>query len=81
MGVLGDALKIAVTAPPEKGKANHAVVEVLARVLRIKRSDIEIIAGHTQPRKTVRIAGLTGAQMLPVLRIGPSLEGREGSAR
>jgi len=81
MGVLGDALKIAVTAPPEKGKANQAVIEVLARVLGVKRSGIQIVAGHTQSRKTVRIADLTGAQMLPALGIKPSPAGREDCAR
>ncbi len=58
-GLLGDALKIAVSAPPEKGKANQAVIEVLARALGVKRNAVRIVAGHTQPRKAVQIAGLT----------------------
>lgn len=57
-GALGDALKIAVAAPPEKGKANDAVIALLAEVLGVKRNAVTIVAGHTQPRKTIRIAGV-----------------------
>ncbi len=57
-GVLGDALKVAVSAPPEKGKANQAVIEILAKALGVKRNAIQIVAGHTQPRKTVLIVGV-----------------------
>lgn len=62
-GVLGDALKVAVSAPPEKGKANQAVIEVLAKALGVKRNAIQILAGHTQPRKTVLLTGLTASQI------------------
>jgi uncharacterized protein (TIGR00251 family) len=62
-GVLGDALKVAVSAPPEKGKANKAVIEVLAKALGVKRNAIQILTGHTQPRKTLRITGLTCDQI------------------
>ena len=52
-------LKIAVTAPPVDGEANAAVVEVLAKALGIARGAIEIVAGATGKRKTVRVRGVT----------------------
>lgn len=48
-------LKVAVAAPPEKGKANKALVALLATTLGISRRDIEVVAGHTNPLKTIRI--------------------------
>lgn len=62
VGVLGDRLKVAVKAPPEKGKANRAVAAVLAEALGVSAKNIEVTAGLTQPRKTVRIASRTAAQ-------------------
>jgi uncharacterized protein (TIGR00251 family) len=56
VGWLGDALKIKVTAPPEKGKANEAVVTLLAKTLGVRRDTIAIVSGHGSPAKTVDIA-------------------------
>ena len=56
VGWLGDALKIKVTAPPENGKANEAVVTLLAKTLGVRRDTIEIVSGHGSPAKTVNIA-------------------------
>ncbi len=58
-GILGDALKIKVAQPPEAGRANRAVIELLANALNIPLAQISIIAGHAQPRKTVRITGVS----------------------
>jgi uncharacterized protein (TIGR00251 family) len=58
-GVHGDALKLALTAPPVEGRANEAVVEFFAEVLRLPRSSITIAAGQTSRNKVVRITGLT----------------------
>jgi uncharacterized protein (TIGR00251 family) len=56
-------LKIAVTAPPVDGEANAAVVELIARRLGIARGDIEVVAGASSRRKTLRIANATAAQI------------------
>lgn len=53
VGLLGSALKVAVSAPPEGGKANAEVIRVLASALNVTRSDIAIIAGETRPQKRV----------------------------
>jgi uncharacterized protein (TIGR00251 family) len=53
-GVLGErngALKIAVTAPPEDGRANQALTELLAEIMGVKRSQVELIAGSTSRDK------------------------------
>lgn len=61
VGRYGDGFKVQVSAPPEDGKANRAVVEVLARALGVKEAQITIVRGHGQPRKTVQITGLDQA--------------------
>jgi uncharacterized protein (TIGR00251 family) len=52
-------LKIAVTAPPVDGEANAAVVELLAKQLGVAKGAVEVVAGATGRRKTVRITGVT----------------------
>jgi uncharacterized protein (TIGR00251 family) len=54
-GWLGDALKIRVAAPAERGRANDAVRDILARTLGIPRSSVRIISGQSSPRKIVEI--------------------------
>jgi nitroreductase len=46
VGWLGDSLKVRVKAPPEKGRANEAVVALLAERLRIDASSIVVVSGH-----------------------------------
>lgn len=48
--------KVKVTAPPEKGKANEAVREVLAKHFGVKKYNVEITSGLTIPDKFVRIS-------------------------
>jgi len=52
-------LKVSVTQVAEKGKANKALVEVLARGLNLKRSQIELIAGELSPQKRFLIRGVS----------------------
>jgi uncharacterized protein (TIGR00251 family) len=58
VGWLGAALKIKVTAPPEKGQANEAVVELLSSTLGVSTKDIEVFSGHSSPSKIVAITGM-----------------------
>jgi uncharacterized protein (TIGR00251 family) len=57
VGWVGERLKIQVTAAPERGKANDAVIEVLAAALGLPRSQVRLVAGETSPLKTVEIGG------------------------
>ena len=58
VGWLGDALKIKVMAPPEKGKTNEAVIRLLAAALVIATDDISGVSGHTSPSKVVTVSGM-----------------------
>jgi uncharacterized protein (TIGR00251 family) len=58
------ALRVAVTAAPEQGKANEAIVAVLAEALNWKKSRIMLLTGETSRTKTFLIAGLTTDQVL-----------------
>ena len=58
MGWLGDWLKVKVKAPPEKGRANEAVVALLADRLGIDPSSIAVVSGHGSPAKVAAVAGM-----------------------
>jgi len=57
--ILADGtIKIRLTAPPVEGKANQALIDLLAATLQVPKSNIEIIAGHTGRNKLVSILSL-----------------------
>jgi len=58
-GVLDGMLKVKVSAPPEKGKANQCLIEFLAKQLGAKKKDISIMSGMTKPVKQVHITGIS----------------------
>lgn len=62
-GVVGDALKVALTAPPVAGKANEACIRFFAELLRVPRSSVTIAAGESSRKKVIRVQGLTAAQV------------------
>jgi len=55
LGELDGRARIALVAPPEKGKANEALVTYLAKLLAVRKRDVTVAAGRTSPLKTVRI--------------------------
>ena len=59
--LVGERLKVAVTAPPVEGEANAAVVAVLARALGVPRASVSIVRGDGSRRKTVKVVGATRA--------------------
>lgn len=60
IGPLHDGrVKIAVTAPPVDGEANAAVIELVAKALGIAKRAVEVTAGATSRRKTLRVSGVT----------------------
>jgi uncharacterized protein (TIGR00251 family) len=63
MGEQGGALKIAVTAPPEDGRANKALAESLRDVLGLKRSQIDLVSGATSRNKRFLIRGVSKADL------------------
>lgn len=66
-GWLGEMLKVRVAAPPEKGKANDAVVKLLAAELQVPASVISIASGKTSQEKTIEIKGVTTSAILQKL--------------
>jgi uncharacterized protein len=59
VGRHGEGWKVRVTAPPEGGKANDALLGLLAGKLDVPRSRLALVAGETTRDKVVEIAGLT----------------------
>ena len=67
-GIFGEALKLALTAPPVEGKANQACVEFFAEFLNVPRGSVTIVGGQTSRNKVIRIAGRTAAEVEARLR-------------
>jgi uncharacterized protein len=64
VGRLGDGTwKVAVTAPPEGGRANAAVVEVLADALGLKARQVTVVKGAASRAKTLEVEGLEAAEV------------------
>jgi uncharacterized protein (TIGR00251 family) len=59
----GEALKLEVQAPPERGKANAAVVKLLSDQLGVPAAAIQVIAGVTSQSKVVEVSGVTVDEM------------------
>ena len=70
-------LTATVTAPPEDGRANKALIRMLAKEWRVAKSGIEIVSGLTDRRKTVKIPGDATAVLASLTRW---LERRSGVA-
>jgi uncharacterized protein (TIGR00251 family) len=63
LGEQGGALKVAVTAQPEEGRANRALAETLRGVLALKRSQVELLGGATGRDKRFLIRGVSRAEL------------------
>lgn len=57
LGVREGALRVAVTAAPEKGKANRAIIDLLSKALGVPKSAIELSAGESSPQKRFIVRG------------------------
>lgn len=69
MGEWDGRAKIAVAAPPERGKANKAIVEWLAKRLDVRKADVSVVAGQTSAIKTIRIDGVPADAVRAALRL------------
>ena len=68
-GVMGDAVKLAITAPPVDGKANQAVIEFLSDLFRVAKSSIVIVSGETGRNKLIAVRGLSAAPVRKALGV------------
>ncbi|WP_448192394.1 DUF167 domain-containing protein [Azospirillum sp. sgz301742] len=71
------ALKVTVTTVPEDGKANEAVIKLLAKLWHVPKSSITVVAGHTDRNKILHVAG-DPADLMRRLAAGVDLEGSDG---
>jgi len=67
VGAQGDALKVAVTAPPDQGRANKALALLLAEQLGLKKAQVELIAGAASRDKRFLVRGLSAAALAAAL--------------
>ncbi len=62
-GILDDMLKVKIAAPAEKGKANAALAELLAKKLSVKKTAVRIVSGLTSSVKEIVIEGVSAEQI------------------
>lgn len=79
VGLHGDALKVAVRAPPERGRANDAVLDLIADRLGVSRAQVSLERGAASRDKTVRILGLDPAEVRRRLGTGEAVGGTSGA--
>jgi uncharacterized protein (TIGR00251 family) len=62
-GRVGEVWKLRVTAPAEGGRANDAVVRLLAETVDVPRRRVSLVAGHTAREKVVQLDGVEAAEV------------------
>jgi len=64
VGRHGPGWRARISAPPERGKANRALEELLADVLGVRRDRVAVVAGQTSRRKVVEVEGLEAPEVV-----------------
>jgi len=67
VGLVGDAVKLAITAPPVDGKANQAAIDFLAELFRVPKSSVTIVSGETGRNKLIAVRGLSAEKVRKAL--------------
>jgi hypothetical protein len=67
-GIYGEMLKVKLSAAPEKGKANEALIEFLAEKLSVKRKFVKIVSGLTSKVKQVAVEQMSQQEFLDKLK-------------
>jgi uncharacterized protein (TIGR00251 family) len=67
VGARGDALEVALAAPPVDGAANEELVRVLAAALDVPRRSVAIVRGQTSQKKLVEVTGLDASAVARLL--------------
>ena len=63
VGRYGEAWKVRIAAPPERGRANDAVLTLLAETLAVPRSSLAIVSGGGSRNKIVELTGIEPAEL------------------
>ncbi len=66
-GILDGMVKIKVTSPAEKGKANQALINFLAQLLDVRKNQLSIISGQTSRIKQIRVLSMSAETLLKKL--------------
>lgn len=74
VGWVEGRLKLAVQAPALEGRANRAVVELVAETLDVAPSAVSVVRGESAREKTLRVAGRSAAEIAVLLPAPPSKE-------
>ena len=77
VGFRDDVLRVRVTAPPERGKANQALVNLLSATLKVPKSTVRIIKGHTSRDKWIVVDDLSLDDLHRRLRENQAVDCRE----
>lgn len=67
-GMVGDSIKLDITAPPIEGRANDACIRFFSKLLKVPRSSVTIAAGTSNRNKVIRITGVTAAEVSEVIQ-------------
>ncbi|AQT69063.1 hypothetical protein STSP2_02248 [Anaerohalosphaera lusitana] len=67
-GILGDMIKVKVAAPPEKGKANKCLTEFIAKLFGIRKTDVSVVAGQTNPVKQLCVSGISADKVVETFK-------------
>jgi len=67
VGMYDGKLKVLVTSPPERGKANERLKELLARKIGIRKSQVEIISGKSSRRKRILLRNISQGDLVTLL--------------
>ena len=78
VGRHGDALKVRVAAPPEGGRANDAVVVLIAATFDVKLAQVALISGQSSRAKRVQVDGLAREEVVRLLELALSLSAKGG---
>jgi len=62
-GVVGDAVKLSLTAPALEGRANRGCIEFFANLLEVPPSSVTITSGQTSRRKVIRVSGFSANEL------------------
>ena len=76
-GWLGDSLKVRVTAPPEKGRANKEVEALIGSVLNLRPGAVRVVSGRASPRKVVEVDGLSEVDIRQRLAVADARSGNK----
>jgi uncharacterized protein (TIGR00251 family) len=81
VGQQGDALKVRVAAPPVEGRANRAVVQLVADLLGAKPAQVEVESGESSRAKRLRVEGVDPGQARRILAAALVPSGSRSSRR